>query len=594
MNIPTGWYRLEDDVNKGSAPFEGARWVVATGIVVLGSLLASHVGAAFVRLAIGQEPSSWAPAGARLSWAAAILGILAGSLSSWESRPRVPALLGLGALLSWAVTAGTPWTAEPAWVLFVLAPLLGVLHSRVLKQLPSRLESDARLHPRWAALWLAVLVLGLVQMGRLSTFMTNPESNWFLSTKNSLYADHECANAYLFAAELQERGDANIYDPAHYPGLNPAAQPHTEMHHMAVEDPFLYPPQFLLLPAAARLLTHDYPAIRVLWFGLNVGLCLFAVFALCAWVGGQAGYLAALAAPLLLVAFPVLHNFQYGQFHFAALALAVVGVMALERGRRGVGGLALAVAIVSKLFPVLLLVPLAFSRRFRDLAAVGAWLLGISVAAWAAFGGDQFLTFVQFHLPRLRSGEAFAFGVAYPEIEHLVVAGNQGVAGIGEKLAYLGWALPSWWNEFASGAYLLAVIGAASALGQKGACLTRVEKAWLWLSILGMGSLLSRGAWSDYVPLSFVWMASFLIPVVVRSRLVSVAFSLILALQCTLLGTMPLGSFQDPWILVPVSLASALLLHFGFLSAMAFAWRSVRQREAQSETVVGPGILSSH
>ena len=137
----------------------------------------------------------------------------------------------------------------------------------------------------------------------------------------------------------------------------------TELTGMAPEDPFQYAPQFLLWPRAAIAITQDYQAIRLVWFGINVTLCMGAVLLLSFWVGGRVGAVSALLSPFVLIAFPTLHNFQYGQFHFATIALAVLAMLAFARRRPAIGGTLLAVSILSKLFPALLLVPLALQRR---------------------------------------------------------------------------------------------------------------------------------------------------------------------------------------------------------------------------------------
>jgi hypothetical protein len=104
---------------------------------------------------------------------------------------------------------------------------------------------------------LLLAVLAVVQLGRLATHFSDPGSDWFLTTRHPFYAQHECANAYLYGAELSARGEPNVYDAAHYPGLNPAAQPNSVLSGMTADDPFQYPPPFLLLPRLALWASHD-------------------------------------------------------------------------------------------------------------------------------------------------------------------------------------------------------------------------------------------------------------------------------------------------------------------------------------------------
>ena len=84
------------------------------------------------------------------------------------------------------------------------------------------------------------------------------------------------------AADLSRRGTVNLYDERYYPAfagdaakvLAPA-----DIQHLArwMEDPFEYPPPFLLFPRAALLLTDDFLAIRAGWFVLQaLGLVVIA------------------------------------------------------------------------------------------------------------------------------------------------------------------------------------------------------------------------------------------------------------------------------------------------------------------------------
>jgi hypothetical protein len=58
----------------------------------------------------------------------------------------------------------------------------------------------------------------------------------------------------------------------HFLGLDPDAQPNSKLEGVALEDPYQYPPQFLLLPRLALVLTDDVATIRVVWFALQ-GSC---------------------------------------------------------------------------------------------------------------------------------------------------------------------------------------------------------------------------------------------------------------------------------------------------------------------------------
>jgi hypothetical protein len=290
------------------------------------------------------------------------------------------------------------------------------------------------------------------------------------------------------------------------------------------------------------------------------------------WVGGRVGVFSALLSPLVLISFPVLHNFQYGQFHFAMIALAVLGLLAFSRKWPALGGTLLAVSILSKLFPVLLLVPLAVQRRWRDLiwtAAAGAVLTAVAVGI---LGPASFTAFVTYHLPRLSDGQAFAFGEAWPEMATLVTAGNQGIPGIMNKLVAIG--VPGIDAATANGAskvYGLALLALSVFVGVRTAGAARAKQAIAWLGLLGLASLASAGAWADYVPLTCLWLLALLAPMLVDEpgRLgVKLALAACAVMQFFLIGTMPLGGHADASWMYPLSLFGAVTLLATFASAV--------------------------
>src|SRR5205814_8276690 len=112
-----------------------------------------------------------------------------------------------------------------------------------------------------------------------------------------------------------------------------------------------YPPPFLLLPRLLGALTgHDFLRLRALWFACMTLPLMLALGLLARFVERSA---AALLAPAVLAAMPTMLSLQYGNFHVAAVALAVLGMLALqERGRLEIaGGALLAFATVAKCFP---------------------------------------------------------------------------------------------------------------------------------------------------------------------------------------------------------------------------------------------------
>ena len=473
--------------------------------------------------------------------------------------------------------------------------ITGKWGGRIAARLPRQIDTTFEGRPLAALLWVAILLVAVFQVGRLATYMTDPESDWFLTTRNPFWAKHTCLPAYLYAAELNERGAVNIYDVAHYPGLNPEAAPVSHLDGMTPEDPYQYTPQFLLLPRLAIALSRDYATLHLFWFALQTTLFLGVASWLTIWVGGRHGLLAALLLPVAMSAFPVLHSLQYGQAHISVIALGVAGMLAFEGRKPALGGLLLGAATLSKLFPGVLLVVLAAQRRWRDLAWTVGSMAAVTVLALAVLGTTPFVAFFDYHLPRLSNGEAFAFDAAWPEIADFIVAANQGAFGLVEKLRALG--VPGLDKAVAAKTatlFGLGVVALAAMFGLRahgrsrdgvgGPELPRYLQAAGWLALLGLGSMTSNGAFGDYVPLTAVWMLTLLAARMVDGRRAAVLLGLCGFFQYTLIGTTPLGSWFDPEVMIPISLL-ALLSMIG-----AYGWVIV-----ESLRFAGlPGLISAH
>ncbi|MEM7137732.1 MAG: glycosyltransferase family 87 protein [Myxococcota bacterium] len=516
-------------------------------------------------------PQAWA---LPVSVAAVLVSLAASGVS--RIRPRYDLAI-LGAVVATtSVIVAVPGAVAPALALIPVAVGAAWLSHAIASRLPRSIDALPRTH-RWrSAAWLMIAVVAVVQLARLSTWIADPHSDWSLTTEHPFWAKHECLSAYVYGGELALRGEDNVYDASHYPGLNPDAAPTTTLQEMTVEDPFQYAPQFLLWPTAALAITNDYPSVRAVWFALQTTL-FFAVIAwLGLWVGGRSGRLALSLWPLAVSAFPALHALQYGQFHLAAIALSVASMLAIDRGRNRAGGALLAVATLSKIFPGVLLVVLFASRRWSALAWTAAFAGLLTAASLVVLGPAPFTAFFEYHLPRLQSGEAFAFGDAWPEVRDMVIAANHGIYGLVVKLGEMGLAgattgAAAWINR----GYGLAVLVSAWAVGRQ-VGLHRQQQAVAWLALLGLASMTSTGAFVDYVPLTATWLLTLLAwrvfvprenatPASRASTLTTrTAVLIVWASQYTLFGTVPLGDYFDPKVMLPLSALSTVITLFVF------------------------------
>jgi len=557
------WEELIMDIRAHRSPGSGRR--LAAGLVsTLSTILWTHALAGLLRSIFGIPVEVVATVAVWLTLAAVLTAAAGVAVSQ---RAGVVAAT-VGAAGASAIGFAHPTAFVPALALAPTGAFFALAGAWLARRLPERLDAQSLARPWLTAAWVLLALVAVVQVGRLSTYMTNTQSDWFLSTREPFYAKHECLNAYVYGAELNRRGEPNVYHAGHYPGLNRAAHPVTELAGMAPEDPFQYAPRFLLWPRAAIAITHDYQAIRLVWFGINVTLCMAAVLLLSFWVGGRVGAVSALLSPIILIAFPTLHNFQYGQFHFATIALAILAMLAFARRHPAIGGSALAVSILSKLFPALLLVPLALQRRWRDLAWTAAAGAVLTLVTLGVTGTAPFVAFAEYHLPRVADGSAFAFGEAWPEMAELLVAGNQGIRGIFDKLTAMGLPAAATLSTRAGDSYGLALLMVGASIGLRRNA-NRAECAIAWLGLLGLGSLASTGAWADYVPLTCVWLLALLAPLASGRPAMQLALGLCAVMQLFLPGTMPLGDWAGTSWMYPLSLLGALAMLATFTTGVA-------------------------
>ncbi len=376
------------------------------------AMTAVHLLAHVAAVVVGVQESSQS---VRLTY---VLGAsLVAMLPVWRyTRVRMSGLIGAAVGVAGAIILKL-WSGvfdADAAALLVVTPTAFATERWLADWLPETLDGTLRRRPLRSGLWGTMGLVAVVQIARLSTYIADPNFNWWLTTDHPFWARHACMTAYVYGAELQMRGELNLYHAEHYPGLCREAEPHTCVAGLTVEDPYQYPPQFLLLPRLALALTHDFETIQITWFVIQVLGFAAAGLMLARRVGGAAGATITLLMPLVYASIPALYNFQYGQFHLPTIVLAVLGMLAVESRRNVLGGGLLAAAILAKIFPAFLIVPLVLRGRWKAVGWTVAFGCGITLLALVVLGPTPFEAFWHYHLPRLQSGAAFAFEDAWP------------------------------------------------------------------------------------------------------------------------------------------------------------------------------------
>jgi hypothetical protein len=417
-----------------------------------------------------------------------------------------PLVTGLATVVSMGV----------AVTLSAVLAVIGV--TRLASRLPSS-SLEFLQHRRSFAIWIAVGLLAIAQSVRLSVFMhdvTRESYSVFpppgiFGVVHPGFVHHACLTAYTEAAGMARRRGVNIYDQKNYlertcePGHSADCIPR-KIGPINV-DPFQYPPPFLLLPRVALMFTHDFFAIRAVWFTVQVALLGLAVLSTARWIGGRIGRRAALFAPVLAISIPILIGLQVGQFQISTFSLSMLAMVLFSRGREAAGGGLLGFVTLGKVFPGLLALYLLGNRRPAAVVWTAASVVFFTVVGLVVIGTQPFVDFLTHQLPKLSTGEAFPW---LDEPDSLPI--NYGIYALVMNLRSLGVTLVTHGvSSAAASAYGIIVAGLAFIAGRRLALVSmqdrerfRVRQAQSWLALLTLGSLRS-----PFVPEAYAMPATF-------------------------------------------------------------------------------------
>jgi hypothetical protein len=348
-------------------------------------------------------------------------------------------------------------------------------------------------------------IAALFQLARLCVFIINPAAVGCAlgpSRGLGLPISHSCVSAYFVAAQLAPTVP-NVYEYELYsfPSESPDARRKPRRIGSFNIDTYQYPPPFLLLPRALRILSPDFLRFRMVWFALNGAVLLIGLLAVARVLGPVAGRRALLLSPLVLASDLTIGTLQVGNLQAIVFALAMLAMVFLAQRRYAVGGALLAFVTVSKLFPGLLLVYLLVQRKWRALA----WTAGLTVVLVAISLLDTGRA--PYHLPGLLGGEAF------PAFRNPgAIAINYSVPGMAFKLRLFGIPGASFAAmKIVGWIYTLIVLSVTVIVARR--TLNRVEQPLAWLAILILASLRSPFL-PGYAIIPALWLLTLLAAVV--------------------------------------------------------------------------------
>lgn len=424
-----------------------------------------------------------------------------------------------------------------------------------------------------ASVLLKVLVvIAIVRTVALTFFIVDPaRTGGSPRPGDDFYLNHNCLTAYVHGAELARDEADNIYTAQQYRGK----------FGRFVLDEFYYPPQFLLLPGALLALSPDFMDVRILWFLFEVAAGLAGLWVVSRFLEGEQRRWALVAAAAFWASTPNLLTLQIGNLQSAAFALSMIAMVAFARGKAPLGGFLLALTTLGKIYPGILIVYLLFRRRYRDIGWTAAAGAVLTVVAALIYGLDPYYDFVNDMLPRIASGQAFA----WLEIPQLwwVRAINGSIPGIGQKIATVfGTVPPAAVTKGLSVVYslalpVLAFLAARRATAGGG----HVREAQLWVALISLGALRSPFVPDTYALIGPLWLWVLLVAEKRGQDLPK-----LVALFVPLAIVMPVG------LVLPLEEPSMAFILGGFVSQIVsltfILWMLFRRTPAEAPVVVHP------
>jgi alpha-1,2-mannosyltransferase len=461
-------------------------------------------------------------------------------------------------------------------------------------------------------IWLVVIVAAgiaaCVWNGRLTVFMIDSSRvSCSYMPSDAFLRDHSCFSAYSEGARFAAAGGVNIYDTKLYAPETTAGARRLIGGKLRV-DVYHYPPPFLLLPGAIRLVAPEFTANRAIWFMVQSLLLAAALVMVSRWIGGVPGAWTAALGWLVLASPAVLMTLQVGNFQATVYSLAMIAFVLFSTGRELTGAAILAYATAGKIVPGVLVLYLLTARRWRAVIYTAAFSLLLCAITVAMFGWKPIGDFIWYEMPMLASGEAF------PQTER-VNTPLQNLSVYGETVRLrnllaasfgLNWFGPEVGRPIASLYGIIVVFltaGAGWLAGKRGWLAkgtgprggaesptltpeTRIRLAQLVLALLTLTAFRSPFVGSLYGYLGTMWLLTLLAaeaPTAMKRASWLAGFGLIAAVM--LLTPSPsrppiMIPPTLPWFVVSsVAFWSVLLLNLGVVArGMAIAWK----REAEA------------
>ncbi len=314
---------------------------------------------------------------------------------------------------------------------------------------------------------------------------------------------HSCVSSYWVACD-HIRTAPDIYAEAIYslPQVDPRAPRVPRPIGPLAIDQYEYPPPFLVLPRLIAAVSGDFWGFRRIWFALNLAVIVAGLVVVAARFDRALGTYARWLTPFALLAPAMVITLLMGNIQLAIIAASMLAMVLFESGRHAGGGALLAYAIVSKLYPGLLLLYLLLRRDWRAVAWTAVFSIAILAVTIADFGVGPYNAFLR-HLPKLLSGEAF------PAFRNpTAIAVNESIPGLVFKLQLLGVPHMGFAASKAVGwIYTAVAVALVARLALRPVAAGREPLAWLAILIL---ATMRSPFLPTYAPFPSLWLATLL------------------------------------------------------------------------------------
>ena len=305
----------------------------------------------------------------------------------------------LAAIVGFTASAGLTGSIVVAAVVGVISAGVAGIALRRLRWSPAASITAAAVPPKVRGLFAIGAALLIGQLLLAAAFIIDPNlARWNSAPWTPQRSNHSCVSSYWVACD-RVRSARDIYAEEIYslPQTDPSAPRVGRPLGPLIVDQYEYPPSFLVLPRLIAAVTGDFWVFRRVWFALNLAVVVAAVILVAARFDRVLATHALWLTPFVLLASSNIITLVMGNVQLAIVAMSMIAMLMFERQRHATGGVLLAYAVVSKLYPGLLLLYLLLRRDWRALAWTTVFAMAFVVVSIADFGAGPYRRILDAH-----------------------------------------------------------------------------------------------------------------------------------------------------------------------------------------------------